>query len=70
MINFQRIFLQVLRLVLNEGDTFRQAFRHISMEEIEKNSSFQYSPMRQRVKRMIKECATIGAIRKDFFTHH
>ena len=70
MINFQRIFLQVLRLVLNEGDTFRQAFFHILMEEIEENSSFEYLAMRQRVGRMIKECVTIGDIRELFFTHH
>jgi hypothetical protein len=59
---------------MNDGNTFRQtfrqafrqAFRHVAMEDIEKNSSFKYSDMKDRVDRMIKECETMNDIQRFF----
>jgi hypothetical protein len=59
-----------MNLVFRQGDTFRQAFRHLDIEEIEKNSLFKYSVMKHRVDGMIKECKTMSDIRKVFFNHH
>jgi len=59
-----------MNLVFREGDTFRRAFHHLNIEEIEKNSSFKYSVMKHRVDGMIKECETMNDIRKLFFNHH
>ncbi len=69
MVNFQRLFLNVIISVIINGDTFRQAFLHLDIEEIEKNSSFKYSAMKHRVGGMIKECKTMNDIRKVFYSH-
>jgi hypothetical protein len=69
VINFERIFSRVINSVFNEGDTINQAFRHLSIEELEENSSFKYAPMRGRVNGMIKECKSMNDIRKLFFNH-
>ncbi len=69
MVNFQRLFLNVINSVFINGDTFCEAFRRIDIEEIEKNSSFKYSAMKHRVDGMIKECETMNDIRKVFYSH-
>jgi hypothetical protein len=64
MVNVERIFRNVIYSVMNTGDTFRQAFRHVAMEDIAENPSFKYSDMKDRVDRMIKECETMNDIRR------
>ena len=70
MVNFEEIFGSIVNSVCFEGDTFRQAFQQVKIDEIEKNSSFKYSYMKDRVNGMIKECETIDDIRKVFFNYY
>ncbi|CAF0980232.1 unnamed protein product [Rotaria sordida] len=69
LVNAEDILQNVIQGVINEETTFHQCFRHVMMEEIEENSSFKYSYMKDRVIGMINECRTMDDIRKLFFNH-
>ncbi|CAF2637735.1 unnamed protein product [Rotaria sp. Silwood2] len=69
LVNAERILQNIIETVINEETTFHQCLRHVMIEEIEKNSSFKYSYMKDRVNDMIKECQTIDDIRQLFFNH-
>ena len=71
LVNFERIFSQVIDVVLSEseGDTVHQALMHRSIEELEQNSSFKYKYMEHRVNDMINECESIGDIRNKFYKY-
>ncbi len=70
MINAVGILSSVIRSVILGGCTFYQAFDHVKMGDIEQNSSFKYSYMKDRVNGMISECKTMADIQKLFFNHH
>jgi len=69
MVNFERILPDVLATAFRPRATFRDVFRYVITEEIEKDSSFKYSAMKSRVDGMISECKTMADIRKFFFNH-
>ena len=53
MVNIERIFANVIKMISIEGDTTRQALRHISLDEIEENSTFKYRLIQGQVNGMI-----------------
>jgi hypothetical protein len=69
MVNFEKIFSKVINSVINEGNTVRKAFLHLSIKEIVQNSSFKYEYMRDRVNGMINECKSMNDIKKEFFKY-
>ncbi|CAF1580758.1 unnamed protein product [Rotaria sp. Silwood1] len=69
LVNAGRIIKNIIDWVTNKETTFNQCFRHIMMKKIEKNSSFRYLSVTDRVNGMINECHTINDIRKIFFNH-
>ncbi|CAF3760283.1 unnamed protein product [Rotaria sp. Silwood1] len=69
LVNAERIIQNIIYWMMNEETTYNQCFRHIMMKEIEKNSSFRYLYVADRVNGMINECHTINDIRKIFFNH-
>lgn len=55
--------------IIRDETTFHQVRTHDLYEKIEKNSSFKYSYMKRRVKRLIRECQTMNDIRHIFYNH-
>lgn len=45
-----------IELVITQGYTLSQSFRHINREEFEKNSSYHYSIIEKRDQSKIKHC--------------
>ncbi|CAF4094268.1 unnamed protein product, partial [Rotaria sp. Silwood1] len=70
LVNAERIIQNIIYWIISEKTTFHQCFRHVMIEEMEKNSSFKYSYMADRVNGMLNECHTINDIREIFFKHH
>lgn len=68
-VNASRILSTVLPQVIYGEDTIRQAFRHIDMNEFERNSFYNYRLTQQRVRPMIKYCRTMAEIRDQFYTY-
>lgn len=69
LVNFRNVFEHVIKTVIFEEYTLRQALLHVPKADIERNSSFNYSSIADRVHAMIVECETINDIRKSFFAH-
>ena len=69
MVNFEKIFSNVITMMSDECDTASHAFRRISLDEIEQNSSFRYKDISERVKAMIRECQTMADIRHKFYNY-
>jgi len=70
VVNAEKILSLVIGLVIFEGYTFGEAFLRINMDDIEKNSLFNYSAMKQRVKGMLAECQTMVDVQQRFFNHY
>ncbi|UJR31531.1 hypothetical protein I4U23_019020 [Adineta vaga] len=68
-INAEHILSSVITSIIREQTTFHQVFNCDLFEEIERNSSFKYSYMRNRVESMINECKTMYDIRRFFYNH-
>jgi hypothetical protein len=69
LINAAGILTSVIQSVILEGYTFRQAFQSVQMNDLEQNSLFKYSTMKQRVNAMISTCGTIFGLQKLFFNY-
>ena len=70
MTNAVDVLSSVIQSVIRDEYTFREAFLCVEMADIEQNSSFKYSYMKDRVNGMISECETMADIQKLFFNHH
>jgi hypothetical protein len=69
LINASRVLSTVIESVIIEEDTFLQRFRHININEIERNSLYCHSFVDKRAQSMIENCRTMADIRKWFIDH-
>jgi hypothetical protein len=69
LINASRVLSSVIQSVIIEEDTFLQVFRHINMNEIERNSLYCHSFVDKRAQSMIENCRTMADIRKWLIDH-
>jgi hypothetical protein len=52
-----------------EEYTLSQQFRHINIDEIEKNSLYRYAFIQKRAQAMREQCGTMVDIRKWLYDH-
>lgn len=62
LVNAQRILRRVIEEVIGGETNFNQTFSNISTQDIEKDSSFNYSNVEHQVDRTINECKTMNDI--------
>jgi hypothetical protein len=67
--NAGHVLSSIIQSVIIEEDTLSQQFRHIDMNEIEKNSLYRHSFVQKRAQSMIEHCRTMADIRKWFNNH-
>lgn len=69
LVNASQVLSSVIQSVIKEEDTFTQRFRHVEMNEIEKNSLYRHSFVDKRAQSMIEHCRTMAEIRKWLSDH-
>ncbi|CAF0768854.1 unnamed protein product [Rotaria sordida] len=69
LINASHILSSIIQSVIIEEDTLLQQFRHIDINEIEKNSLYRHSFVQKRAQSMIEHCRTMADIRKWLKNH-
>ncbi|CAF4012866.1 unnamed protein product [Rotaria sp. Silwood1] len=69
LINATYIISSVIRSVIINEYTFHKAFLGIKIDNLEQNSLFKYSAMKQRVNGMLMECKSMADIQKLFFNY-
>ncbi|CAF2104992.1 unnamed protein product [Rotaria magnacalcarata] len=69
LVNASRILAAIIQSVIIEEDTLSQKFRHIDMNEIEKNSLYRHTFVQKRAQSMIEQCRTMADIRNWLKNH-
>jgi len=69
LVNASQVLSSVIESVLKEEDTFSQGFRHVEVNEIERNSLYRHSFVDKRAQSMIEHCRTMAEIRKWLSDH-
>ena len=69
LINASPILSSIIRSVIIEEDTLRQQFRHVKINDIEKNSLYRHQLNEKRAQSMMEHCRTMNDIRKWLIAH-
>ncbi|CAF0829112.1 unnamed protein product [Rotaria sp. Silwood1] len=69
LINASHILSSIIQSVIIEEDTLLQQFRHIDINEIEKNSLYRHSYVQKRAQSMVEQCQTMADIRNWLKNH-
>jgi hypothetical protein len=67
--NASHLLSSIIQSVIIEEDTLSQQFRHINIDEIEKNSLYRHAFVQKRAQSMIENCRTMVDIRKWLIDH-
>lgn len=69
LVNASPILSSIIESVVVDEDTLHQKFRHISIDDIEKNSLYRHTSVQKRAQSMVEHCRTMNDIRKWLIDH-
>jgi hypothetical protein len=67
--NASHVLSSIIQSVITEEDTLLQQFRHVNINEIEKDSLYRHSFVQNRAQSMFEHCRTMADIRKWLQDH-